>query len=139
MTPAPNPARAYRREATGVVPFGSYAARAEEVDDSAGRGESVALGRGEADIECGFELIAELNQVERVPSEVTNKGGVEAYLRRRKVEVPRNDGLDACLYRSFHLPSSLSHERQGNVNDRQFRNGFATRRNHTTGRGGGAM
>ena len=47
--------------ATGAVPFDSLAAGAEEVDDSAGRGESVALGRGQADIECGFELIAEFD------------------------------------------------------------------------------
>ena len=51
-------------------------------------------------------------------SEVTDKGGVEAHLRRREVEVPRNDGLDACLNGSFHLPSSLPHECQGNVNER---------------------
>ena len=91
-------------------------ASAKEVDDGADGWESVALGRGEADVEGGLELIAELDQVERVASEVTNKGGVEAYLRRQKVEVPRNDGLDACLYRSFHLPSSLTLKCQGNVN-----------------------
>ena len=119
MTPAPNPARAYRREATGAVPFGSFATRAEEVDDSAGRGESVALGWGQADVECGFELVTELDQVKRVASEVTNKAGVEAYLRRRKVEVPRNDGLDACLNGTFHLPSSLTLKCQGNVNERE--------------------
>ena len=89
---------------------------AEEVDDGADGGEGVALGRGEADIECGFELIAELDQVERVPSKVSNKGGVETNLRRRKVEVPRNDGLDACLNGTFHLPSSLTLKCQGNVN-----------------------
>ena len=127
MTPAPNPARAFRREATGAVPFGSFAASAEEVDDSAWSGESVALGWREADVECGFKLITELNQVERVATEVANKDGVEAHFRRRKVEVPRDDGLHTCLYRSFHLPSSLTLKCQGNVNDRQFRNGFATR------------
>ena len=116
MTAARTHGRAYRREATGAVPFDSFTARAEEVDDSAGRGESVALGRGEADVEGGLELIAELDQVERVPSKVSNKGGVEAYLRRRKVEVPRNDGLDACLNGTFHLPSSLTLKCQGNVN-----------------------
>ena len=46
----------------------------EEVDDSAGRGESVALGRGEPDIECGFELVAELDQVKWATFEVPNKG-----------------------------------------------------------------
>ena len=119
MTPDRNHGRAFRREATGVVPFGSFATSAEEVDDSAGRGESVALGRGEADVEGGLELIAELDQVERVASEVTNKGGVETNLRRRKVEVPRNDGLDACLNGTFHLPSSLTLKCQGNVNERE--------------------
>lgn len=53
---------------------------AEEVDDGADGWKGVALGRGEADIECGFELVAELDQVEGVTSEVTNKGGVEADL-----------------------------------------------------------
>ena len=38
-------------------------------------------------------------------SEVADKGGVEADLRRREVEVPRDDGIDACLYESFHLPT----------------------------------
>ena len=98
--------------------WASFATGAEEVDDSAGRGESVALGWREADVECGFELIAEFDQVERVPSEVVDKGGVEAHLRRREVEVPCDDGLDACLNRSFHLPSSLPHKCQGNVNKR---------------------
>ena len=92
------------QSATGVVPFDSFAASAEEVDDGADGWEGIALGRGEADIECGFELVAELNQVERIPSEVIDKGGIEADLRRREVEVPRDDGLDACLYGSFHLP-----------------------------------
>ena len=55
-------------------------ASAEEIDDGADGWEGVALGRGEADIECGFELVAELDQVEGVTSEVTNKGGVEADL-----------------------------------------------------------
>ena len=76
MTAARTHGRPYRREATGVVPFGSFAASAEEVDDSAWSGESVALGWREADIECGFELIAELDQVEWVTTKVTNKGSV---------------------------------------------------------------
>ena len=67
----------------------------------------ITLGWGEADIECGFELVAEFDQVEGITSEVTDKGGVEAHLRRREVEVPRDDGLDACLYGSFHLPRIL--------------------------------
>ena len=104
MAAARTHGRPFRRAATGVVPFGSFAASAEEVDDSAGRGESVALGRRETDIECGFELVAEFDQVEGIASEVTDKGGVEADLRRREIEVPRDDGLDACLYGSFHLP-----------------------------------
>ena len=73
------------------------------LDDGADGWEGIALGRGEADIECGFELVAELDQVECIPSEIPDKGGVEAHLRRREVEVPRDDGLDACLYGSFHL------------------------------------
>ena len=80
------------------------AASAEEVDDGADGWEGIALGRGEADIECGFELVAEFDQVEGIPSEIVDKGGVKANLRRREVEVPRDDGLDACLYGSFHLP-----------------------------------
>ena len=40
---------------------------------------------------------------EGIASEVIDKGGIEAHLRRREVEVPRDDGLDACLYGSFHL------------------------------------
>ena len=42
------------------------AASAEEIDDGAGGWEGVALGRREADIECGFELVTELDQVEGV-------------------------------------------------------------------------
>ena len=83
------------------------ASGAEEIDDGADGWEGIALGWGEADIECGFELVAELDQVEGIPSEVIDKGGVETHLRRREVEVPRDDGLDACLYGSFHLPRIL--------------------------------
>ena len=89
---------------------------AKEVDDGADGWEGIALGWREADIECGFELIAELDQVEGVASEIPDKGGVEVHLRRREVEVPRNEGLDACLNGFFHLPSSLPHKCQGNVN-----------------------
>ena len=39
---------------------------AEEIDDGADGWEGVTLGRGQADVECGFELIAELDQVKRV-------------------------------------------------------------------------
>ena len=97
MTTAANPPRSYRREATGVVPFDSLAASAEEVDNSAGCGECVALGWREADIECGFELIAELDQVKRVVSEVIDKGSVKMNLRRWEVEVPRDEGLHPVL------------------------------------------
>ena len=83
MTAARTHGRPFRREATGAVPFESFAASAEEVNDSAWSGESVALGWREADVECGFELIAELDQVEGVATQITNKGGVEADLRRR--------------------------------------------------------
>ena len=81
---------------------------AEEIDDGADGWEGIALGWGEADIECGFELVAEFDQVEGVTAKITDKGGVETDLRRREVEVPRDDGLDACLYGSFHLPRILS-------------------------------
>ena len=104
MTPDRNHGRAYRREATGAVPFGSSVAGAEEVDYGADGREGIALGRRETDIDRGFELIAELDQVEGVASEIVDKGGVEANLRRREVEVPCDDGLDAYLYGSFHLP-----------------------------------
>ena len=53
---------------------------AEEVDYGADGWEGIALGWGEANIECCFELVAELDQVERVASEVPDKGGVEANL-----------------------------------------------------------
>ena len=99
--------------AAGVTPAYIMVLRsevgAEEIDDGADGGEGVALGRGKADVECGFELIAELDQVEGVASEVTDKGGVKTDLRRREVEVPRDDGLDACLNGSFHLPRILPH------------------------------
>ena len=72
-------------------------ASAEEVDDGADGWEGVALGRGEANIECCFKLIAELDQVERITTEVANKGGVEAHLRRREVEVPCDNGLHSGL------------------------------------------
>ena len=60
--------------------YDSGAAGAEEIDDGADGWEGVALGRREADIEYGFELIAELDQVEWVTSEVIDNGGVEAHL-----------------------------------------------------------
>ena len=63
MTAARTHGRPYRREATGAVPFDSFAAGAEEVDDGADGWEGIALGRGEADVECGFELVAEFDQV----------------------------------------------------------------------------
>ena len=85
------------------MPISTSFASAEEVDDSAGRGESVALGRGQADIECGFELIAELDQVKRVASEVIDKGSVKMNLRRWEVEVPRDEGLHRTFYRITHL------------------------------------
>ena len=97
MTTAANPPRSYRREATGIVPFRSSVASAEEIDDGADGWEGVALGWREADIECGFELIAELNQVERVASEVIDKGSVKTNLRRWEVEVPRDEGLHQAL------------------------------------------
>ena len=55
------------------------------------------MGRGEADIECGFDLAAELDHVEGIASKITDKGCVETHLCRRKVEVPRDDGLDPTL------------------------------------------
>ena len=97
MTAARTHGRTYRREATGVVPFGSFAAGAEEVDYGADGWEGVALGWREADIECGFELIAELDQVKRVASEVIDKGSVKMNLRRWEVEVPRDEGLHQAL------------------------------------------
>ena len=55
---------------------------AEEIDDGADGGEGVALERGDADVECGFELVAELDQVECVGTEVTNKVRVKRHLAR---------------------------------------------------------
>ena len=78
-------------------------AGAEKVDYGADGWEGVALGRGEADIECGFELIAEFDQVERVASEVIDKGSVKMNLRRWEVEVPRDEGLHQTFYRIIHL------------------------------------
>ena len=82
-------------------------AGAEEIDDGADGWEGVALGWREADIECGFELVAELDQVKRVPSEVVDKGSVKMNLRRWEFEVPCDDDLNACLNQSFHLPQIL--------------------------------
>ena len=77
------------------MPISASFAGAEEVDHGADGREGIALGRGEADVECGFELIAELDQVgiprpkgvaKRalcgvwVTTKITNKGGVEADL-----------------------------------------------------------
>ena len=56
------------------------ASGAEEIDNGADGWEGITLGRGETDIECGFELVAELDQVECVASEVIDKGGVETDL-----------------------------------------------------------
>ena len=103
MTTAANPPRSYRREATGIVPFRSSVASAEEIDDGADGWEGVALGWREADIECGFELIAEFDQVERITTKIPDKGGIEADLRRREVEAPRDEGLHRTSYRITHL------------------------------------
>ena len=59
---------------------GMFFASAEEIDNGTDGWEGIALGRGQADIECGFELVAELDQVECIPSEIPDKGGVEADL-----------------------------------------------------------
>ena len=64
----------------GFTRFQPSTAGAEEVDYGADGWEGIALGRGEADVECGFELVTELDQVKKVPSEVVDKGGVEANL-----------------------------------------------------------
>ena len=76
---------------------------AEEINDGADGWEGVALGRGEADVERGFKLIAEFDQVKRILSEVPDKGGIEAHLRRREVEVPRDEGHHQAFYRIIHL------------------------------------
>ena len=107
MTAAATPPRPYRREATGAVPFGSNVAGAEEIDDGADGWEGVALGWRETDIEYGFELVTKLDHVEGVASKVTNKCSIEPYLRQRKVEVPRDDGLDTSLNGFFHLSRIL--------------------------------
>ena len=88
----------------------------QEIHDRPAGDEGITVGDGEVQIESRFDFRTKLNQVERVPSEVVDKGGVEAHLRRREFEVPCDDGLDACLNRSFHLPSSLTQKCQGNVN-----------------------
>ena len=79
------------------MPISASFASAEEADDGADGWEGVALRWGQANVERGFELIAKLDQVEGVASEVTNKGGVQPHLRRREVEVPRDDGLHLIL------------------------------------------
>ena len=84
-------------------PSGSSVACAEEVDYGADGWEGVALGRGESDIECGLELVAEFDQVKRVASEVIDKGSVKMNLRRWEVEVPRDEGLHQAFYRITHL------------------------------------
>ena len=85
------------------MPISASFAGAEEVDYGADGWEGVALGRGQADVECGFELIAELDQVKRVASEVIDKGSVKMNLRRWEVEVPRDEGLHQAFYRIIHL------------------------------------
>ena len=64
----------------GPSPFGSSVASAEEVNDGADGREGVALGQGESDIERGFELAAELDQVEGIAPKITDKGCVETHL-----------------------------------------------------------
>ena len=59
--------------------------------------EGVALGRGEADIECGFELAAKLDQVEGISTKVVDERRIQPQSGRRKVKVPRDDGLDPTL------------------------------------------
>ena len=76
---------------------GSGDTGAEKIDDGADGREGVALGRGESDIECGFELAAELDHVEGIPAEVVDKRRIQPQSGRRKVEVPRDDGLDPTL------------------------------------------
>lgn len=79
----------------GPSPSDSSVACAEEVDNGADGREGVALRWREEDIEFGLKLIAELNHVKGIAAEITDKGIVQPHLRRREVEVPRDDGLDA--------------------------------------------
>ena len=90
----------------------------QEIHDRPAGDEGITVGDGEVQIESGFDFRTKLNQVEGIPSEVGEKRVVQPHLRRREVEVPRNDGLDACLNGFFQLPSSLPHKCQGNVNGR---------------------
>ena len=80
-----------------ISPQSASFACAEEVDDGADGREGVALGRGESDIERGFELAAKLDQVEGIPAEVVDERRIQPQSGRRKVEVPRDDGLDPTL------------------------------------------
>ena len=79
------------------MPISASFASAEEADDGADGWEGVALGWGQANVERGFELIAKLDQVEGVASEVGEEGVIQPHLRRREVEVPRDDGLHLIL------------------------------------------
>ena len=102
-------ARAISRRATDAQPTDQYKTVAdialrgasftgtEEVDDSAWSGESVALGWRHADIERGFKLAAELDHVEGISTKVVDKRRIQPQSGRRKVEVPRDDGLDPTL------------------------------------------
>ena len=85
------------------MPISASFAGAEEVDYGADGWEGVALGGGEADVECGLELVAELDQVKTITTKIPDKGGIEADLRRREVEEPRDEGLHRTFYRIIHL------------------------------------
>ena len=78
-------------------------AGAEEIDDGADGWEGIALGRGEADIECGFELIAELDQVERITTKIPNKGGVEMTQWKLLLSIYKRHYSIACLF-EINLP-----------------------------------
>ena len=94
----------FAAESRIVSPTWASFAGAKEIDDGADGWEGVALGWGQTNVKRGFKLIAKLDQVEGVTSEVGEKGVVEAHLRRRNAEVPRDKGLHLVLQHVAHLP-----------------------------------
>ena len=81
----------------GSGPLNRQAATKQEIHDRPAGNEGIAVGNGEVQIESGFDFRTKLDQVEGVTSEVGEKRVVQPHLRRREVEVPRNDGLHPVL------------------------------------------
>ena len=92
-----NYAKRRARRWEGRTPLNRQAVAMQEIHDRPAGDKGITIGDGEVQIESVFNFCTEFDQVEGVASEVGEKGVVEAHLRRRNAEVPRDKGLHLVL------------------------------------------